>query len=673
MIRFFSVFHCNLMYSSIEEDLHAEVVSRCYGPLLRHARSTGIPLGIEATGLTLELIQAVAPWWLDELRRTLDDGLVEFVGSGYAQLIGPLCPANVNRANLRLGMGVYERLLGCKPRLALVNEQAYAAGLVPLYAEAGYSAIMMDYENPASRHSEWPAGTAFHPHYAMGPAGMECEAAGRIPMLWSRSIAFQKLQRLGHGEITLDEYLAWLDGVLAEAGQTAGEEDGCMALYGNDAEVFGFRPGRYATEAPPVEDEWGLVFAGLSRAASAEGCAFVLPSQALEALQRSGKACGQELRLEDAAMPVPVKKQAKYNVTRWAVTGRDDFGVNTTCRRLARALEARAADDAAWRRLCRLWSSDFRTHITQSRWDGFLKDLRAFEVEELTQWEPTNSTPLRTVGPNAVVSSAAAPVAASGRFLTLAAGGAKAVLNSHKGLAVHELAFDAHGGKAIVGTVEHGWYQDIELGADFFTGHLVLEGVGRSKVTDLERGEPVVAETDEAVTASVTLATPVGHLEKWVALAKNKPALSVRYRLREWLLPPGRLRLGHVTFLPWNINLAQLFYRTQNGGAPETLRIEPAMAFDHGRNISFLVSAGQGAGMTGGWWEAGDDKRAVRVSVLDPDQAVTLLAAYRPARPGCFFRLAHSVLEMDETSRPCEVRRSIDIGFVIEPGRSGRL
>ena len=34
------------------------------------------------------------------------------------------------------GNEIYERLLGIRPSLALINEQAYSAGLVPLYLDA---------------------------------------------------------------------------------------------------------------------------------------------------------------------------------------------------------------------------------------------------------------------------------------------------------------------------------------------------------------------------------------------------------------------------------------------------------------------------------------------------------------------------------------------------------
>ncbi len=54
---------------------------------------------------------------------------MEFIGSGYAQMIGPLVPAGMVAANLRLGHVAYREMLGVAPRVALVNEQAYSGGL----------------------------------------------------------------------------------------------------------------------------------------------------------------------------------------------------------------------------------------------------------------------------------------------------------------------------------------------------------------------------------------------------------------------------------------------------------------------------------------------------------------------------------------------------------------
>ncbi|MBV1928934.1 MAG: glycoside hydrolase family 57, partial [Gammaproteobacteria bacterium] len=125
------LFHLNLCYSSISVARRPEVVARCYWPLLKLLDQTpGLRIAIEATGHTLELIAAIDPSWIERLRREVEDGRVEFVGSGDTQLIGPLVPSQLNRWNQKLGQESYQRLLGCKPKTALVNEMAWSQGMV---------------------------------------------------------------------------------------------------------------------------------------------------------------------------------------------------------------------------------------------------------------------------------------------------------------------------------------------------------------------------------------------------------------------------------------------------------------------------------------------------------------------------------------------------------------
>jgi hypothetical protein len=57
----YSIFHLNLMFSSIEAEQRAEVIARCYWPLLKLIRQRQLPIGIEATGYTLETIAAIDP------------------------------------------------------------------------------------------------------------------------------------------------------------------------------------------------------------------------------------------------------------------------------------------------------------------------------------------------------------------------------------------------------------------------------------------------------------------------------------------------------------------------------------------------------------------------------------------------------------------------------------
>ncbi len=304
----FVIFHLNLAYSSIEEEKKGEVVEKCYWPLLRLARKYNLPFGIEATGYTLEEINKIDPEWMAELRSLVTDGTCEFVGSGYAQTIGPLVPGKANRANLRIGNHIYEQLLGLGPRIALVNEQAYSAGLIQHYLDAGYEAIVMEWDNPFRFHPGWDPEWRYLPQVASGQHGEE------IPVLWNKSIAFQKFQRYAHGDMELTEYLQYLVSHTSDSPRA-------MSLYGNDIEIFDFRPGRYQTEAIlDDENEWERIERLFDTLKGDERFNLTLPSNVLEML--SEPIAGNRLSLESPEHPIPVKKQGKYNVTRWAVTGR---------------------------------------------------------------------------------------------------------------------------------------------------------------------------------------------------------------------------------------------------------------------------------------------------------------------------------------------------------------
>src|SRR5688500_8347843 len=152
----YTAFHLNMCYSSIEEAQRPDVVARCYWPLLRLIEETPLVAGIEAPAYTLEVIERIDPGWIAALRHLMGLGKVEFLGSGYAQLIGPLVPAAVNAANLAAGSRRYRQLLGLQPRIVVVNEQAYSSGLIANYLAAGYSGIVVEWNNAARAHPEWP-------------------------------------------------------------------------------------------------------------------------------------------------------------------------------------------------------------------------------------------------------------------------------------------------------------------------------------------------------------------------------------------------------------------------------------------------------------------------------------------------------------------------------------
>lgn len=649
MLQLFSIFHLNLAYSSIEEAQRPDVVRRCYWPLLRLAERTGAPIGIEATAVTLETAAAIDPSWLEALKVLVAGGQCEFVGSGYAQIIGPLVPAAVNAANLRLGHQAYERLLGLRPRLAFVNEQAYAAGLIQHYLDAGYQALVMEWDNPARAHPEWDPEWRYFPQIAAGQHGET------IPLLWNKAIAFQQFQRYAHGESTLDDYLGYLSAHGSDGARS-------LAMYGNDIEIFDFRPGRYRTEAVLHDAvEWQRVERVYEALAADPRFVLIRPSAVLA--RRDEPLAGRVLHLESPEDPTPVKKQRKYNLTRWAVTGRDDIGINTTCWRRYEALAADpAASDAQWRELCELWSSDYRTHITDLRWQDYRTRLGRLP-------RPASA---------AAVSALAAgdeAVTRDGPLLTLRSDGVTLVLNCRRGLSIHALAFTALGDDPLCGTLKHGFYDDIHWGADFYTGMTVLEAPARPKLTDLNSVEPAVgrdAAGDLIVTGSVP--TDLGPIVKTIRVSRT--AVELTYRL-EWAeLPVGSLRLGDITLQPRAFDRAGLFYRCANGGAARETFALDGRRVGHGDNVSFLVSASHALGITDGRVELGDGARTLAIEVDKASAALVGMITYQPVRDSYFCRLSFSAAEMDDTRRgaPADRDEPLTCRFVITAsGNGGRL
>jgi hypothetical protein len=604
------LFHLNLAFSSLPEERRPEIVRRCYWPMLELARRTPFPIAFEAPGWTLEQIAAIDPDWIAAARELIAGDRAELVGSAYAQCAAPLLPAEVNRWNLRLGLDAYEELLGVRPQTAMLSEQAYSPGLVPLYAQAGYAAIVADWDNAYRSHPDWPLATRRTPQLAVGADGT------RLPVIWSESIAFQKFQRYAHAELDLEPYVAFVREAIAGGG--------ALLLYANDAEVFDHRPGRFAAEPAAREGEWDRIAEALT----------ALAEVAAPALPRDVLALGtpNELRLEAPAHPIPVKKQDKYNSGRWAVTGRDDIGINTRCWRRYDAL--RGSDDpAAWRDLCELWASDLRTHITEPRWHALLPRLAA---------PPPPPAP-------APRDDAPPEVTQEGRLWRIRAGGLDVVLNARRGLAIDSFT-DDRWDDVLLGTLEHGFFPTIDLGADWYSGSTVQESPLRHKGTDLEPVEPAVARLDDgAIAAGGTVDTDFGAIEKVVTVVERRVEIELTLRWPE--LPPGSLRAGYVTLHPDAFDTATLFYAAHNGGDVLERHELSGAAFDHGAPVSALVSSAQGVGATEGVVLLGDARRTIRVEVDQAYGKPLALLRLVPSGDRYLFRLTFSLTESDDTRR----------------------
>ncbi len=341
------------------------------------------------------------------------------------------------------------------------------------------------------------------------------------------------------------------------------------------------------------------------------------------------------LRLETASVPVPVKKQRKYALSRWAVTGRDDLFINAACEKIYRALDAANADDTAWKELCYLWASDFRTHITAKRWAGLETRLQA----ALTRWplaEP--ALPPTPQGPQI-----------QDRYIRVETPTLSAELDRRRGLALKSVSF---GGAPLIGMVPHGSFGDIALQADWYTGNCVFEAPSEHKVTDLERGPAQLWREEGDSFAFTRIATPKGPIEKTLRFRHDRPQIDfdILFHWTDW--GKGSLRLGHVTLLANAFAWDKLSLTTHNGGKEAERFFLAKEEVEHGAPVSFLVSAAHGVGLSEGWAEIGDTTNRIRLTVERTTAPLLGLLTHKTLRGGVFCQFSLSALELDDTRKP---------------------
>ncbi len=633
------------------------MVEKCYWPLLKLAEANEIPIGIELSGYTLEKINEIDSEWIKKLKKLLTVEEIELIGSGYAQIIGPLIPARVNDWNQKLGLEIYENILGIHPKIALVNEMAYSGGIAEHYINNGYKAIIMEWNNPRRYHPEWKNKWRYFPQYAVGTDNR------KIVLIWADSIAFQKFQRYAQGEIEIEEYIEYLENHYNK------DENRYFPVYANDVEIFDYRPGRYNTEVEiNRQSEWSRIVDFFSRIEGSDFFKIVKPSKMLLGLSKKG--AGNEIQLESPEQPIPVKKQEKYNIYRWALTGRNDLYINTECYKIYNAFLRGKPEREDWKELCFLWSSDFRTHITDKRWNKYLKRLDEFKEE----WDDREEVEFKSE--NQRLSLIKLPYKSkkfwfyeNDKYLFLETKELKLSLNKYKGMTIDKLLFKNVCEKPLIGTLPHGYYDEISLGADFYSGHTIIEKPGEHKITDLMKCEPEVLGDESIVIIKSEVRDRDVIFIKEYRIYLEEAFLEIVSAIK---LPRREIAIIHpmnVTFIPTsfnNRNKGDLFYASHNGVEEiEKFKIR-GDDIEHGRSLSSLISAKQGLGVTNGLVIVGDEEKQVEIWHDYSKAAIIPTIYYQRAENNQYFlRLQYSAQEMDETFIGEEKEQNLEFSWKI--------
>jgi hypothetical protein len=329
-----------------------------------------------------------------------------------------------------------------------------------------------------------------------------------------------------------------------------------------------------------------------------------------------------------------VKKQRKYNLARWAVTGRDNIAINAACQRIYEGMLE--SGDPDWKELCYLWASDFRTHLTEQRWTAYCERLRAAE----TTWSKPLPPALSPRG-----------VAVSERHFLVETPTLSATLDRRRGLALASLKF-AGQETTTLGGLPHGFFDEIALAADWYTGDCVFEAPGEHKLTDLEWCAAKIAhDANGDILAFARVETPKGPIHKSLRLCAGVPRVEfdLSFDWDDW--GKGVLRLGHFTLLPGAFETERLTLSTTNGGRRENFPLA-GQTVEHGAPVSFLVSSSHGFGMTEGWTEIGDGKTVLRIEVDRATAPLLGMLTHRRSGEKLFCQIQLSALELDDTRKP---------------------
>jgi hypothetical protein len=633
-------FHLNLAFSSIEEEAWADVIRTCYHPLLDLIEKTGIPIGVELTGWTLKQIERIDITWIERFKKLLNSNSCELIGSGYCQIIGPLVPYKVNEWNQKIGLQEYNRILGVRPQVALVNEMAYSNSLVELYTQFGYKGFIMDRDN-----IRLALGAVKNiPTHAKGIGDAV------LPVLWSDSILFQKVQHYAHGDIAITDYLDYIN-------KRIGAGDELFPIYCNDAEVFDYRPGRFSEERPThAEGEWHRVKNLLDSLSVNIGIEWISPTQALS-FNNQSTSCKKTLQLTSAAHPVPVKKQAKYNIARWAVTGRDDTWLNTMCYRITEHLiKTNSERSNDWQKVCELWASDLRTHITEKRWSAAKNQLsillRSHNINSDFGMKPTPIKKYDSL--NDVIGqygSATISLDKDGILLHISTKNMQLELNLRRGMTIKNLAFSSHNMEPCIGTLPHGYFSCISLGADYYSGGVVIESpLQRKRITDLEKAEPFfLLKNNGDIEINAEIMTPLGNINKVITIAGADENISLSYSFPNWDKVFCSVRLGVITLLG-EFNKEHVSVSFANGG-----RVNDRFLLDtevrHSTPASTLVSSSGGFGATTGDIYIKSKQNKIHLKWSPSECAVMPMLQRTVSRSKILSRVLFSMREMDDTAK----------------------
>jgi hypothetical protein len=624
----FLFFHFNLFFSSVDESQRELIIKNCYYPIIDIARIHNIPVNIEASSRTLLEIKKIDKEFIRLLNELIKDKKIYFVGSGFNQIIAPLVPYEINKKNLKIGNYYYKKILGIKPETALINEMAYADNIADIYSDLKFKSIILDYENTV--YAEKNKNKRISQYCYSGTSVKK-----KLNIIFASSFLFQQFQNCIYGDISFNKYINILKKYRQEVNINT-------PIYSGDAEVFNFRGSRFSTERPKIFDEWARVYKLLSIIKDKLNIEFSLINN-LEVIKNKSIT-----RLTSSKSPIIVKKQPKYNISRWAVTGRADQKINTLCFKIFKnknLIIKKIGSKKFYETLLDLWSSDYRTHITQKRWALYQKKINYLLNFIKEKKIDKNKSHFKNIITNNNIFFDKEKT-----MLFIKTKKIKLSLNIKRGLAIDQLSYKSHKFNPIIGTIYREKLKSIYDGADFYSGNMTHELLSSmTKITDLNPVNPKIYENEKSINICSVQKFKHGKLKKIIEIFKDSETVNIdcNYNWNKKYI--GSLRMNNISFL--NINNKKVYYYCKNGGK-NLDKFLLKNYFDQSASPTKFVSLKSGLGCVDSKLSFQINNRLIHFHWDNSKNFVIPTIQYKKINNQKLLRVFFSNQEFDETSYP---------------------
>ena len=196
-----------------------------------------------------------------------------------------------------------------------------------------------------------------------------------------------------------------------------------------------------------------------------------------------------------------------------------------------------------------MWSSDLRTHITKARWNEtknkLISTLKKFNLSHDYKKYNYSGLSFNKISDTKLNKNKDYVLQNDELLISVRTQNTELILNKRRGLTIEKLSFKSHNHNPCIGRLNHGHFKNILLGADFYSGGIIIESpISRQKITDLVCVDPSVAFTDSVIYIKCPIPSKIGTIFKSIEINVKKESLSICYDFNG-LEVLGSVRVGN--------------------------------------------------------------------------------------------------------------------------------